>query len=201
MIPTCKTLIFFRKLVSAFDVYKTMRDVLEKFTRARQISANKKNVTLQDLGTSFFAPIAHRSCKQTGIPDDFCPCHFPESYSNETILTKLALAAVDRINNLIPSECYKLSVDALVAGARFDDGRILVTFETNPGNFKFEALGRFENLDAGSKLTVISFFRISKIKSDPFCLLPEHKTLQVFCYCPFQTPLARILDLLNSIIE
>jgi len=179
-----------KKLTSPYDLFQTMTHVLKEY------SPSLVGDQPRSYGNSLFTPISsHRSCSDAGIKVNYCACLPPKKVDEgDQRITLSAEAAVNYLNDILPSQCARTKLDRVVAGAVManddddssrkgeEEGTYLVTFYTNPGQFLFEATVEFKLTTNELKFNVTNeLLRMNKIVRPATCV--HTAALERYCYC------------------
>ncbi|KAL3859694.1 hypothetical protein ACJMK2_009903 [Sinanodonta woodiana] len=192
-----------RRLISAFDIFETMQDVVHRRFKPN----NATRAYRRSRGISLLRPIhAARSCDDAGVPEVFCACYQTISLNTTlNIVQMISQFALDTINkNLKPKSqiCAELSIRSIIEaniipstvnkengvynliGSLFRkisgiSGRYIILIETYPGDGLFEVMIDYENDQKMSLVGEIS--RLNRYGNQSHCV--KDSSLFQFCYC------------------
>ncbi|KAL5278571.1 hypothetical protein ACFFRR_003296 [Megaselia abdita] len=182
------------RLVNPYDLYNTLFDILEK-------SGYTKDKTEGGCPNckSIFKPISsNRTCKDIGIPSEFCACaEYKIIPPDSELVVQTANKIVNFMNGFKNSYqngsfyklCENLSVgkisDAFENMGKEDELKriIVISFQTEPNNGLFEVTVKFpQNVTIPDiNFQTISISRVNSYGNDSHCIKEE--TLLRFCYC------------------
>ncbi|XP_052815387.1 uncharacterized protein LOC128242322 [Mya arenaria] len=200
------------RLISHWDVYKTLEDVLNGNFKAKTDFLEKPG------GISLFREIPPgRSCVDAGIPDMYCACNAitlldPRgSPAVQSLISRLQAHMIKEINGFLENhkECAKLRVHKVHEVRHLSNGlhyatsnygfystifgmfmspedasvRYELVLQTSPGCGLFEATYRLSPAEQPVRLGNI--IRINRYGSQANCMDVGH--LRVFCYCGNET--------------
>ncbi|CAB0014499.1 unnamed protein product [Nesidiocoris tenuis] len=190
-----------KRLTSPYDIHETLKDLVnltrisnEYFTN-RRIKQDMVSKTSR-LGQSLFRPISpDRSCKNAGIPEEWCSCHTNKPLSITSKESQEAAAAVVlQINSLLSGyrQCADLKMSKLVT-ARLEEvpnkeslkylfKDYIVTLETSPGHGLFEATVRYSHNAGFTVIGAIS--RLNMYGNQSSCI--SNYLLKLYCFCENQ---------------
>lgn len=195
------------RLTTHFDLYETLRDLLEPAASLSAATLERRTAELRQMeplprGLSLFVPVpATRTCAQAGISPHWCTCHEKRQMATSgPMVRRAARYVVQHINELVrPYEsCQTLSLHSIAdatAGASNDDivgGRsaanrtehfadVTVRLRTKPGLAEFEATVRvLEGAEGALSLTgPISRTNLYGTQSE--CVYDAR--IKLYCFC------------------
>lgn len=180
------------RLVTPFDVYATLADLLEFVKTDRPLGASPSPPGI--LGRSLFGPIpGDRTCKDASIPPHYCVCETATPIDNSD--SRAATAAniiVEYVNHLlkdISDKCSELSVNrvmsAVLVKTMEDSGKedeaeqkVRVVVEAKPSMALFEATVILHG-SSGEVWGDVS--RINPYAGQSDCI--RHAILRKYCFC------------------
>ncbi|WKY14085.1 hypothetical protein Q1695_004707 [Nippostrongylus brasiliensis] len=181
-------------LTSFWDFHQTMRDILhlsefgdwELFKH--DVSSNGVNCSQR--GTSLLRPIKDRNCREAGVPDEYCMCHWETAVDHNTrIIRELAHDLVVHLNNRLSSHkrCAKLSLSRVLHATIIERSDIETTpqqyriiIEAAPSRALFEALVKYSHT-AQVALVYDRVNRINSYGNQSLCVYEQE--LRKYCYC------------------
>ena len=186
-----------RIISSPFDLYATMKHLLT--------FPDKSLVQTAGIGASLFEPLPEdRTCEDTGIPDNYCPClRWQAIDTAHPHVHKAVKEAVIHINQLLLSYpktanlCHQLELKTIFeahqklpsheADMNFLSGKENATcsyqikFQTTPGDGLFDALVK---MNATGHFKVYNGIdRISSYNSQPSCIFKSVPSMRPYCLC------------------
>lgn len=195
------------RLTSHFDLYETLRDLLEPDARLSAAALERRTAELRQMdpqprGISLFLPVpASRTCAQAGISPHWCTCHEKRRMSTSgPLVRRAARYVVQQINELVrPYErCQTLSLNSIsdaTVGASNDDivgakatanrtehfADVTVRLRTKPGLAEFEATVRvYEGAEGAVNLTApVSRTNLYGAQSE--CV--DDAQIKLYCFC------------------
>ena len=172
------------KLVTSFDIYRTLLDVLGL--------ANGGRAPRGDRGQSLFSPIPlNRTCHSAHVPLQFCSCATKKDVVNvSTSVERTAHFLVDEINNVLKSSsdvCVRLKLFEISyvyeLGFTEEDSSLRyyqIAFKTKPGFGLFEGAASF-----GRKTNKIKLHgpisRMNRYGNQSACVKAGVK--RPYCFC------------------
>ncbi|KAH8294743.1 hypothetical protein KR018_002393 [Drosophila ironensis] len=171
-----------RRLVTAFDIYETLKDVLNLQNLSDERIRERTQQLQNNRQVSLFLPIPEeRSCQSAGIAPHFCMCNqFTQIPWNSKFVRRIAVLAVERINELLRPypECHKLELlEVEKAYLRGDNKTITCRLVTTPGHGTFDVTV-LKN-DIHSLQGPIT--RTDKYREQSLCVKETH--VEMYCYC------------------
>ncbi|XP_066974616.1 uncharacterized protein [Macrobrachium rosenbergii] len=179
-----------RRLTASYDVYATLRDILDGSYADPAASKTKTPFAI-----SLFKEIPRsRTCEDAGVPDHYCACEDSTvADPNDPHLWEAAKATVNDINESLQifPECIQLSLDRVLLG-RIGTARnattpekldtiattYLVTFVTKPGGAVMESTLKYH----GGKYELTSdVSRVNKYGNQSHCIVDD--IVRKYCYC------------------
>lgn len=189
------------RLTTPFDTYSTLRDIAS-FARSSAV----KSECDSRYGISLFDQVPReRTCKQAGIPSEYCSCSSEVPIElNNPLVWKAAVALVEKVNDLlmnsdeldepVVSRCARLSLrrihdaqELLVDDVKETAGgsrRLRVTVEVLPSAAMLEGMMLVNNDEEFDVSGDIS--RINKYGNQSHCI--RHEVLRKYCYCQAEEP-------------
>ena len=186
-----------RIITSPFDLYATMKHLLT-FPKKRLVESG-------GIGVSLFEPLPeNRTCEDTGIPDNYCPCLRWQSIDiNHPHVHEAVKVAVSHINELLASHevttklCNQLELKtifeayqklpSLEANMNFLSGKQNTTcsyqikFQTTPGDGLFEGLLKMNTTGGFQVYNEID--RVSMYGDQPKCIVDHVPSMRPYCLC------------------
>ncbi|CAM1298194.1 Uncharacterised protein g2060 [Pycnogonum litorale] len=175
------------RLTTQFDIYKTLRDILNFPASLNSADPNRRS----EPGISLFTEIPlSRTCADAKVLDHFCACHEYENVNRSSPHIKMAaIAVVERIN-MITSEsrdkCAEFKLDYIISALSlnslksFGKGLLYQLMLTvSPSGAEFEAT--VEKVDKHKFLIQGSISRINRYGNQSYCI--HGPVLKRFCYC------------------
>lgn len=179
------------KLVSAFDLYATLQELLNDRVLQPPPHCHKC--------VSLLGPVPHnRSCADAAIAPHWCPCsqaNSSRSVADTQLVKKMARLATNRINRFLKKStghvkngyhCSKLVFSHIVAArtkntdsSKQSQTTFVIIFETKPNEAIFE-MTRMEN--ARNAIRVEDISRINRYGSQSVCV-KDDALLKLFCFC------------------
>ena len=197
------------KLISSYDLYETMKDVV--FKKFLQIKSPIRNGDINR--RSLFGRIPkQRTCKDAGIPVQFCSCYDNKVANTSLPVVKmLALYTVNYINQILFNRtnlCSKLTLknisearviyiakgdnspglfDWLFGSKRDDSGRYQLMLYTRPNNGLIEVMIDYKTISNNdSKIMIIGNpIRANKYGNQSHCV-SNNTLLREYCFCSDQ---------------
>lgn len=188
-----------RSLSTPFDMYETLRDLLE----LDQITTKNLQIRSEELsqtdpmprGISLFLPIpSNRTCSSAGISPHFCTCHEKQPVAtNDQRVQKVARKIVSHINEMIVKfkKCQRLSLNAIldahIATSNADILKkdtmafadVTVRLQTKPGMAEFEGTTRLYT--NGRLVNTGSVSRTNQYGEQSACV--NDYNIKLFCFC------------------
>lgn len=182
---------------SPFDLYATMKHLLT--------FPDKRLVDTTGIGASLFEPLPdNRTCEDTGITDNYCPCSRWKSIDlAHPHVHKAVKAAVIHINQLLLSHpktanlCHQLELKAIFeahqmlprhetdrnfhSGTQNATCSYQIQFQTTPGDGLFEALLKMNA--TGDFKVDNGIDRVSMYGNQPKCIVKHVPSMRPFCMC------------------
>ncbi|KAJ9589461.1 hypothetical protein L9F63_017322 [Diploptera punctata] len=192
-----------RKLTTAFDIYKTLQDLIYlnelKSTTLKNRSKQLEIMESKPIAISLFLPIHKtRTCTDAGIHTQWCSCHRSTVVSTKSLLVqKMSLILLLKVNSMLAAYvmCAKLSL-AEIRSARMEHDLVInspqqyipkenakyytVTIRTIPGDALFEGL-ILHNVITNSCHVVGDVTRINMYGNQSACVYQNH--IKSYCYC------------------
>lgn len=186
-----------RIISSPFDLYATMKHLLT--------FPEKRSVETAGIGASLFEPLPdNRTCEDTGISDNYCPCLRWQSIDiTHPHVRKAVKTAVIHINQLLLSHpktanlCHQLELKSIFkahqklpsheADMNFLSGQENATcsyqikFQTTPGDGLFEALLQMNA--TGDFKVYNEIDRVSMYGDQPKCIVNHVPSVRPYCLC------------------
>jgi len=165
-----------------------MNDILLTFTSTTSfldgITRDNEQVP-RVYGQSLFKPVpSSRTCQDAGVTINFCACFPPKKLNSEDLLLKSAAeAAISYLNVILPTQCAKLKLSVVTAGAIMENKDLrtfVVTFIAVPGEFLFEATVDYDSKISNYTVST-DLLRMNKIQRDVSCV--NTSLLERYCYC------------------
>lgn len=203
-----------RRLVSTYDLHETFHSVFMTLKNSHKVDTDvlksrkmgnrlKKHFSSNKKGISFFKEVPKtRDCTDAGVPDFFCVCQLDEEQLEDSDPRSIAAAeAVVKYFNTVLlnglSECAEQKLTSIERATLKKNKenqkkfKILVRFQTEPGDGVFEAAVKVSSLgnDNNDLIYDVSgdIFRINRYGSQADCLpasLRANSTiLRGVCYC------------------
>lgn len=190
------------RLTTAFDVYKTLKDILKgKFIQDATTSNAEK-------GISLFRPIPEkRSCYDANIPEHYCPCYSSQEVDVKSKrVQEMANVVLTKINAMLQKhmdKCATLRLKSTLSASlvksnferdksmeeRFSirsyiysdkqDTRYLLVIQTEPGDAKFESTvhyGESSGIEVSGDIN-----RINRYGNQSHCM--NIKLMRLYCFC------------------
>lgn len=165
------------KLVSPFDVYKTLSHVLHGHDVKEPIGCETCYSLLTEVPND-------RSCADAGVSPHWCACHDLVELPASTYWADLVVSAINRKIELdreleLGYICAALSVqDVLYLRKKLDSSEYVVGVRTQPGGAHFEAtVVRRGNVDRVED----SISRLNEYGSETHCA--KRPSSKILCYC------------------
>lgn len=186
------------RLVSHYDLYLTLKDILRKSGRLSLNPEPDDTAPSCPNCQTLLKPVPfNRTCNQTGIPDQWCTCQtfkpvqdallveeaaeFAVSYINQEVQKKLKVLRLD------PKLCLNLKLRKVHRASKSSQIPLLVNFESEPGNAIYEADIKYDRNKDGTVFRVDgSIIRINLYKTHGFCA--NDIFLKNFCECSEKHP-------------
>ena len=181
---------------SPFDLYATMKHLLTFPT--------KSLVETAGIGASLFEPLPdNRTCEDTGITDNYCPClRWQAIDTAHPHVHKAVKEAVTHINQLLLSHsttaklCHQLELKTIFeAHQKLPDHKTdmdfllgkenatcnyQIKFQTTPGDGLFEALLK---MNATGHFVYNEIDRVSMYGDQPKCIANHVPSMRPYCLC------------------
>ena len=191
-----------RRLTTPFDIYETMKDLLDpEFLKKSLIQSRSNEIFEKSVlprSTSLFLEVSlNRTCETAGIESHWCTCFERKDISiTDDRSEKAAIFIVKYINDLLKTytKCMKLSLNSILFSnleAKSDNFRVhikrnqsmllTVGIETKPSMAKFEATVRIPMDDTKQLQILGTISRINKYGNQSHCI-HDYK-LKLYCYC------------------
>ncbi|XP_077490294.1 uncharacterized protein LOC144101131 [Amblyomma americanum] len=195
------------RLTTPFDTYTTLRDIASFAS-----GAGLKDEGDSRYGISLFDKVPReRTCKQAGIPSEYCSCSSEVPIElNSPLVLKAATALVEKVNDLLNSvelgepvvgRCARLSLRRVHDAQELfvvDDvkesadatRRLRVTVEVLPSAAMLEGMmlvNGGEEVDVSGDIS-----RINKYGNQSQCI--HHEVLRKYCYCQAKVPSTALND-------
>lgn len=186
-----------RIISSPFDLYATMKHLLT--------FPDQRLVETTGIGASLFEPLPdNRTCEDTGISDNYCPCLRWQSIDiSHPHVREAVKVAVLHINELLVSHpmtanlCHQLELETIFeayqklpsreADMNFLSGKENATcsyqirFQTTPGDGLFEALLKMNA--TGDFKVYNEIDRVSMYGDQPNCIVNHVPSMRPYCLC------------------
>ncbi|CAG7826895.1 unnamed protein product [Allacma fusca] len=186
------------KLVTAFDIHWTLRDLLTmQFENEDQSNRNSLG-----FGQSLFRTLSNsRECKNAGIPEEFCSCrNYEITSTNSSRITEVARYVVAQVNEKLQNypQCEKLTEENVLSAYVIPNFQIktdnynlsrkvedefenafMISLKTIPGNAIFEAEVGVKSQDEFKLLGKVK--RINKYNNQSHCV--QLYDLKSYCFC------------------
>lgn len=181
------------RLVTPYDVYATLSDLLEFVETGRALG---ETLSTQDiLGESLFGQIPHnRTCKDASVPGHYCMCETVVAIDKSDARSATAARlTVDHVNSLLKEvvdKCSKLVVgDVMMAhlvktmedigGESGDEQKVRVVVQVEPSLALLEATVILHEDGSGEVWGDVS--RINPYAGQSDCI--RHDILRKYCFC------------------
>ena len=192
-----------RRLTTPFDIYETMKDLLDpKLLEKSIIQLRSKEIfemSILPKSNSLFLPVSpNRTCETTRIASHWCTCFDKNEIAiSDNRTQKAATFIVKHINDLLKSYtiCSRLSLNLIlfanleVSALNFNllikKNQTLydltVGIETKPSMAKFEATVRIPIYGNGQLQVLGTISRINKYGNQSNCI--DDNNLKLYCFC------------------
>lgn len=189
-----------RKLTSHFDLYETLRDLVDVSTLTAH-SIKDRSQELLDIepmprGISLFLPVpSSRTCYLAGISPHWCTCHEKQFISTtDSKVQRVARMIVQGINQMVKlyPQCQTLSLNSIsdanlgisnrdIVGKNISNhfSDVTVRLQTKPGFAEFEATVRVHE-DGELELTG-SISRTNLYGKQSQCV--DDYKIKLYCFC------------------
>ncbi|KAK7794926.1 hypothetical protein R5R35_005898 [Gryllus longicercus] len=180
------------RLTSTFDLYVTLKDVLERGMNSTAASGNV-SLACPKCKSFFSEEFGDRSCDDAGVTPHWCTCTtYTELSVNDAIVQNAAKYVLSEIqkkvrNSLQADSCAELIMHQVIKAKKkvhindhdADHDDYVVIFETLPGGGLFETTVRHSGNSDFSILGMVS--RINSYARDSFCV--KDGELKLYCFC------------------
>ncbi|XP_064638766.1 uncharacterized protein LOC135494587 isoform X2 [Lineus longissimus] len=196
------------KLTTPFDVYETLKDVLD----SKRLETRPK---YNDRGISVLKSIPrNRTCASAGIALHWCTClRYEEVDTKDKLTRKAAAAVVTHMNKMTTNHrdvCHELTLQNLFDAkmiipneqllkyynsfdndhrianftkkAQVDSAHFQITFDTAPSNALYEGTVLVD-FKKGSYKVTSEISRINPYNKESHCVIDKYPELRKFCYC------------------
>lgn len=187
-----------RIITSPFDLHATMKHLLT-FPEKRLIDS-------AGIGASLFEALPeNRTCKDTGIPDNYCPCLRWQSIDiTHAHVLEAVKVAVSHVNKLLASHpmtahlCHQLELKAIFEAYQkmpssethlnLDRENVTcsyqIQFQTTPGDALFEGMLRMNTSKDFEVFGEID--RVNMYGDQPRCIAENMPSMRPYCLCKSQ---------------
>lgn len=198
-----------KRLVTVYDIHEMLRDILQANFSPKSSGSSKA----PSRGISLFDEIPKsRSCKDSEIPEHYCPCYTSETVSPEDgEVQKIASHIIARLNEKLRhlrSLCAELKLHKVNTASFVDSNlvqtqsrftirnlihqsdiggrlkkRFIVTMTTVPGHAQFESTVEVDKI---GHMTILNdvIARTNRYKNQSACI--SERLLKPFCFCSRQ---------------
>ena len=191
------------RLTTPFDIYETMKDLLDPKLLEKSIIQSRskemiEKLILPRLNSLFLQVSPNRTCDTAGIESHWCTCFERKDISiTDDRSERAAIFIVEYINDLLKNytKCIKLSLNSIlfanleVSSDNFivDIKRnqtlydLIIGIEAKPSMAKFEATVRFP-VDESDKLQILGTISRINIYGNQSHCINDYK-LKLYCFC------------------
>lgn len=182
-----------RYLTSHFDIYATLRDILNTTGNSRSLK-----------GKSLLKPIDHkrRTCELAGVGYHWCPCNrIKKLASLNAKHVRTARAVVDYLNHLLANataeaKCARLKLEAIkkvssqmqtnldLVDRNLNRTEYLIVISVAPSGGIFEAT--VARAGPGNFIVDPSISRLDFYGNQSLCIVNDHPNLRKYCFCKSQ---------------
>lgn len=199
-----------KRMTTAFDVYETLKDILNGDFKQKEILTKEKKLPR---GISLFREIpSFRSCQDADISEHYCPCYTSKNISTaDKRVVHSARTVVNRINDIlaiVKTKCAKIELSSIRSASLVyadmhrdvqkerssslrsfiwnivEATRIRIIFRTDPGNALYEATVQYSD-DKDIKI-LGDINRINKYGNQSACInkgQARDRIRELYCYC------------------
>ncbi|XP_068156539.1 uncharacterized protein [Drosophila tropicalis] len=173
------------RLTSPYDIYATLRHILELDTPSEQLPRPEGCPTCH----SVFEEVSFaRDCQKAGLEEHWCACeHMAEIAANDTTVRLIAEKLVDKINTFLASKnvsnlCEHLKLNEVRSAHRSADMKAYrVQFTVSLQNARLEASGSWNDSTQEISTKAYDISRLDFYKEYSKCIKDE--TAKKYCIC------------------